>query len=117
MSIPFLGPVLLAVWQHGPLPEQELLDLVPDVTSGTVSTALAALMQEGLIESCADRHGTLYGPAALCDETVARQAYAQATGASSCQGCGCTAAWPCPESCWWVTSELCSTCAGTRIVA
>ncbi|MBZ9753469.1 hypothetical protein K7W42_21785 [Deinococcus sp. HMF7604] len=117
MSTPLLGPVLLALWQHGPLPEHELLVLLPDATSAQVTPALTTLIEEGLIESCPDRHGTLYGPAVLCDETIAQQAYARYTGSPRCSGCGCTDTWPCPDGCWWVTPDRCSSCAGRGLVA
>ena len=29
----------------------------------------------------------------------------------SCRVCGCSAYDPCQDGCWWVESDLCSTCA------
>ncbi len=30
----------------------------------------------------------------------------------TCRVCGCTDAYGCPEGCWWVEWDLCSSCQG-----
>ncbi len=36
--------------------------------------------------------------------------------ARACRGCGCTETEPCPGGCEWVDPDLCSRCAGGRII-
>lgn len=39
------------------------------------------------------------------------RAIERALGRSSCRGCGCTNLAACPDRCWWVEPDLCSSCA------
>lgn len=38
--------------------------------------------------------------------------YAAVAGERTCRVCGCTDAWGCPEGCYWVEDDLCSSCDG-----
>jgi hypothetical protein len=31
-----------------------------------------------------------------------------------CRACGCTDEYGCPEGCWWVAADLCSSCRGAE---
>lgn len=35
-------------------------------------------------------------------------------GPGVCRVCGCTDLYGCPEGCWWVEPDLCSSCAGAE---
>ncbi|QQE80905.1 hypothetical protein [Alicyclobacillus sp. SO9] len=39
---------------------------------------------------------------------------AEQTGERKCRVCGCTDLQGCPEGCWWVEEDLCSSCEGTE---
>lgn len=46
--------------------------------------------------------GEFTGPMSTCPGWQFRQA---------CRACGCSHHDPCPEGCWWVEPDLCSSCA------
>ena len=81
-------------------------DILPDVLNCT----LTALIDKNLILRCP--HGTLM----FNDdrEREARELYAQATGEEACAKCGCTQTWACDGGCWWISPNLCSTCADSE---
>jgi len=53
-------------------------------------------------------------PAATVEhlEAVRLEALRAADG-MRCRGCGCTEHFGCPDGCFWVTPDLCSSCAST----
>jgi len=38
----------------------------------------------------------------------------RSTPSDACRGCGCTDDHACDPPCWWVSDDLCSTCANTE---
>jgi len=44
----------------------------------------------------------------------ARRRLDHETGVRRCRVCGCTDTHSCPEGCWWVEEDLCSSCVGAE---
>lgn len=104
--------LLRDIWQFGPTSTRLLVirGERSGRTAAQVEADLATLLAAGLIH--VDRIGRgpeCCGPA-LDAEDLARRAYARLSGAQACRGCGCSDNWPCPEGCFWVEDDLCTSC-------
>lgn len=110
--------LLLQIWQTGPRGIGALSRTGSrlGLSAVQVETELAHLCAAGLIqEDRASVSGdwsplTCYGPV-LDAEDAARREYARLTGAQACRFCGCSDNWACPEGCFWLETDLCTSCA------
>lgn len=112
-----LAALLLLIWTHGPLAREDLARHLPTWPADVMAARLGRLVALQLISVCTQGAPTLYGPDLNCSDVAARQVYARLSGARACRHCGCTDEWGCPDGCWWVAEDVCSSCQGAPLTA